>query len=102
MWWNKKTSTIPLSTGIWPDGEPQSARDAADRLTGPRCYDVYMVVIGGCGLYDAIAVYEDRDAARHKAREYNLAYGVPGDVSRCARVEEIPFYLSQESLVPGP
>jgi hypothetical protein len=101
MWWNKKTSTIPPSTGIWPNGEPRSVRDAADCITGPRCYDVYMVVIGGCGLYDAVAVYEDRDAARQKAREYNLVYGVPGDAAQCARVEEIPFYPPRKNLAAG-
>jgi hypothetical protein len=101
MWWNKKLSisTVPASLGTWPDGEPQPVRDAADRITGVRCCDVYVVVIGGCGLYDAVAVYADRGAARQEAREYNLAYGVPGDAARCARVEEIPFFPSREDLV---
>src|SRR5689334_21209213 len=103
MWWNKKTSIsiVRASTGTWPVGEPQSVRDAADRLTGPRCYDVYMVVIGGYGLYDVIAIYASRGAARQKARGYNLSYGVPGDLTQCARVGEIPFCPSQEDLVAG-
>lgn len=79
-------------TGVWPDGEPQSVRDAADQRDHVRGYDVYMVVIGGYDTYEVVAVYENRRAAGSKAREYNAAHARGSDITRCARVEEISFY----------
>ena len=78
--------------GSWPNGEPQSVRDAADQKKRPGAYDVYMVVIGGYDAYDVVAVYAERRTAGQTAREYNETYGCPGDVTRWARVEEISFY----------
>ena len=58
-------------TGVWPNGEPQSVRDSADQISGVRCDTVFMVVIGGYDEYQVVAVYEDRDVARTKARDYS-------------------------------
>ena len=92
----KITVTIrPVSSGVWPDGEPQSVRIAADRRKHVRGYDVYMVVVGGYDAYEVVAVYEDRRSAGHKARDYNQAHACASDITRCARVEEISFYPAE-------
>jgi hypothetical protein len=95
-----RTGVSPPCAGSWPNGEPQSAGDAADRETSLRPYDVYMVVIGGYDTYEVVAVYADRRAAGHKARSYNQAHGRPSDIDRCARVEEISFHPAQASASP--
>jgi hypothetical protein len=56
-----------------------------------------MVVIGGYDVYEVVAVYEDRRIAGEKAREYNRAHGSAGDITRCARVEEISFHPAKPS-----
>ena len=91
------TGVSPPCAGSWPNGEPQSAGDAADRDICLRPYEVYMVVIGGYDTYVVVAVYADRRAAGHKARSYNEAHGRLGDIDRCARVEEISFYPGEAS-----
>ena len=94
------TGASPPCPGSWPNGEPQSVRDAADRDICLRPYDVYMVVIGGYDAYEVVAVYADRRAAGQKARSYNEAHGRLGDIDRCARVEEISFYPGEASASP--
>jgi hypothetical protein len=83
--------------GTWPNGEPQSVRDAADRngrvLFSDHAYDVYMVVIGDYDVYNVVAVFADRKEAQLGAYAYNEAY-VSADcgIKRYARVEEVSFY----------
>jgi hypothetical protein len=60
--------------GAWPNGEPQSVRDAADRSACLHAYDVYMVALGGYDAYEVIAVCEDHETARQCARAYNEAF----------------------------
>jgi hypothetical protein len=89
----KITVTIHSArAGVWPDGEPASVRNAADRRNDLRAYDVHMVVIGSYDAYEVVAVYEDRRVASRMAREYNQAHACTSDITRCARVEEISFY----------
>jgi hypothetical protein len=103
MWWKNKARTFPPHTGGWPNGQPQSVRDAAGHSNGRRGYDVYMVVIGDCDSYEVLAVYENRDCARQKVREYHAARSWEPLTASCAWVEEISFYPSErESLVSGP
>lgn len=78
--------------GIWPDGEPESVRNAVDQRKPVRGYDVYMVVVGGYDAYEVVAVYGDRRTAGQKARDYNQAHACASEITRCARVEEISFY----------
>jgi hypothetical protein len=83
MWWKKKKASAK-----------------AEHSNESRGYDVHIVLIGEYDACCVVAVYEDRHAARYAAGEYNADYGVPGDVTRWARTEEISFYPA-EVLVGG-
>jgi hypothetical protein len=81
MWWKKKEASAK-----------------AEHSNEFHVHDVHILLIGEYDASCAIAVYEDRHAARFAADEYNAVYGVPGDITRWARVEEIPFYRAEVSV----
>jgi len=96
-----RTIHLPRTAGTWPDGEPRSVRDAADRDARLHVYDVHMVVLGGYDVYEVIAVFADRETARQRARDYNAAFAAAGDgIDARARVEEISFYPA--GVIPQP
>jgi hypothetical protein len=84
---------LPPTAGICPDGESQRIRQTADQNARLHSYDVHMVVLGGYDAYEVIAVFEDREIARQRARDYNEAFvGARDGIEDHARVEEITFY----------
>jgi hypothetical protein len=92
---------LPRTAGTWPDGEPQSVRDAANQDARLHSYDVHMVVLGGYDAYEVIAVFSDRETARQRARDYNDVFVSADDgIEDHARVEEISFYPA--GVIPQP
>jgi hypothetical protein len=87
--------------GTWPNGEPQSVRDASDRSAGLHAYEVHMVVLGGYEAYEVIAVCADRETARQHACVYNEGFVFDDTcIEDYARVEEISFYPA--GVIPEP
>jgi hypothetical protein len=91
---------LPQHAGTWPDGEPQSVRDAADGIPPQEPYEVYLVMYGTATLSEPIAAYADRDIARMHADIYNQMYVKCGHPECRAHVEDITFYPAGSAPIP--
>jgi hypothetical protein len=92
---------LPRHAGTWPNGEPQSVRDAADGNHQPQPYEVSLVVIGTDSSYEAVAAYKERAMARLVADVYNDLYASRCGHPECrAHVEEISLYPAGSAPIP--